>query len=100
MTNQKTHCGRCGKDCRYNPELWPEFVSVGELTELSAPYSIYGVKSLCKECGDKANSFLNYYGKKKKSDRIKLAEFIKSGIVSAKLTKNAYTSLMNGGYYD
>ena len=96
----KTHCDRCGKDCRWvDHGRITNFVPDDYLTTLISSYSKWGVLSVCKSCGDKCNSFVSYYGVKKYKDKLALMYFLQSGKVSKPLTEKAYSGLMNGGYF-
>ena len=48
----KSDCDRCGDNCG-----WFEFTDIKEI------YRVGGVDWVCRKCGDKADSFVNYYGK-------------------------------------
>ena len=47
--------------------------------EIRDIYRTKFTKSVCKNCGDRANSFVNYWGKKKESDLLALNYFLRSG---------------------
>lgn len=95
----KTHCDRCGVDCRPYPDRYPAFIPVGDLVELTPFYTTIFTKHLCSKCGDEANSFINYYGRKRESDIANLRQYLKSGSVSSITVDRIYSQLMNGGYY-
>lgn len=97
QNKQKTHCDRCGKDCRHNEHS--NFVLAGELVEVKSVWQSVGVTHVCKLCGNKANSFIDYYGKKTSKDKIALKNYLQSGDVSSIVTIRTYSSLINGGYY-
>lgn len=92
----KTHCDRCGKDCR-NGKF--NFVPPWELVELKRIYKTRFVEFVCKGCGDVANSFVNYYGKKKPEDMLTVNKFLRNGKVSGELEISIYSQLNNAGYY-
>ena len=94
-----THCDRCGKDCRAYPDIHPEFVPVGELTEVKPFYQVIGVTHVCYECGEQGNKFIGYFGRKRAEDLRNLRNFLVNGPVSSKVIDRVYSQLMNGGYY-
>lgn len=61
-------CDRCGKNCGWF-----------NLTEMRDTYKVGGIVEVCNRCGDKANSFVNYYGAKKEKDRNSVFNFLLSG---------------------
>ena len=63
--------------------------------EIKEIYRVHGLKDICENCCDKANKFINYWGKKKKSDLADLKGYLNSG----KKVKNKFNAQMNGGYY-
>jgi len=89
-------CDRCGKDCKH-PQY--DFVCCGDLVDLKKSYQVYGVQKLCKHCGDKANKFVDYYGKKHSQDLRNLRAYLLSGTRSMVLSQQLYNSLHNAGYY-
>lgn len=96
MKLAKTHCDRCGKNCVM---LFPDFVPLGELTELLDCYKVHGVTHLCSSCGSEAGSFVNYYGVKKTEDKIALSNFLQSGKVSGPIIRKLHDQLTNAGYF-
>ena len=94
--NMKTNCDRCGHDCSYNGR---DFVLVGELIELKDVWKSHAVDYLCKPCGDKANSFISYWGKKLTKDKQALSDYLFSGVVSQPKSTALYSQLSNAGYY-
>jgi len=92
----KTHCDRCGKDCRIDNY---DFVLPWELLELKPPYKTRYVTHVCKICGNIANSYVNYWGQKNTNDKLALNEFLNSGPISGPLTNRLYAQLNFAGYY-
>lgn len=70
-----------------------------ELIKLLSIYQTKIVTHVCKSCGDQANSYVNYYGKKKQEDKKALNKFLRSGPISAKREDKLYSMLNNAGYY-
>ena len=64
------------------------------LNEIRLIYRIHGMLELCESCGDKSSKFINYYGKKKESDLLKLKNYFNSG----RMILNKYSAMMNAGY--
>lgn len=95
----KTHCDRCGMDCREITCGFIEFVPIGKLVEVKPFYQVTGVTHVCHECADKGNKFINYFGRKRKEDLRGLHNFLVNGPVSSKVVDRVYSQLMNGGYY-
>jgi hypothetical protein len=62
-------CDRCGVSCGWV-----------NLTDMRDIYKIGGIMEICTKCADKANSFVNYYGKKKEKDKSDLFNFLLSGV--------------------
>jgi hypothetical protein len=58
------------------------------------------MKKVCNECGEKASSYVNYYGVKKKKDVEKLLEYLKSGGHYQKVVCREFSKTMNAGYYE
>lgn len=83
-----TQCDRCGLIVDYAFQL-------GEVKSL---YSHCGVFKICRKCGDKANSFVNYWGDKSKRDINKLIDFLTTGKLIIKTNINLYSMLTNAGY--
>jgi hypothetical protein len=75
-------CDICGIDC-------------DSVTELKAIYQTPQLKALCNSCGEVADSFVNYYGKKKPEDVARLHLFLMSG----KRQVDILTATMNAGYF-
>lgn len=96
----KTHCDRCGKDCRckYHGHTY-DFVVNGELTDLRFTYNQWGVTHVCKSCGDVCDKIVGYWGEKKKSDILRLMYYLQSGLTSKPKTLKLYSSLSQAGYY-
>lgn len=91
-------CDRCGVDCTR------EFLGK-RIAVLDSDYfiirDIYRTRftiNLCNPCGKKADSFVNYWGKKKEADIIKLNLFLRNGAASKKNELDYLNSLMNAGY--
>lgn len=96
----KTHCDRCGKDCRVMTFGFIEFVPSDRLVEVKKFYQVIGVTHICDKCTFTANKFINYFGKKSPQDLKSLRDFLVSGAVSSKAIDKVYSQLMNGGYYE
>ena len=62
--------------------------------DLRSNYSVHGFKTVCPKCGDKANSFVNYWGKKKLKDKVNLKMYLNGGIMA----QRKYSQLINAGY--
>lgn len=92
-----THCDRCGSDCRCNDR---DFVLTGELIELKDIWKSHAVDYLCKSCGDKANSFIGYWGRKSTKDKQALSNYLFSGVISQPKSIELYSQLSNAGYYE
>ena len=65
-------------------------------TPLKDIYNAHGLGVFCDECGDKANSFLSYWGEKNQIDKEKLFNFVNCGDVPAR----KFSAMMNGGYFN
>jgi len=91
-------CDRCGVDCRANKTAG--YIQPWELLEIKEAYKTIFVSKLCLSCSSKANSFLNYYGEKKKADLRALADYLRSGERSGLAEINAYSAMQNAGYYE
>lgn len=96
----KTHCDRCGKDCRVTAFGYIEFVPLYKLVEVKKSYQVIGVTHICDKCAVIANKFVDYYGKKSPKDLQSLREFLANGAISSKVIGKVYSQLMNGGYYE
>ena len=59
-------------------------------------YMVSEHKEPCPTCGDKAGSFVNYYGKKKQRDLEGLHNFLVSGV----LPMRKYQQQINAGYIE
>lgn len=98
--NKPYECDRCGKDCRYNPKLYKDFVLTDELLDLKSTYQIWNVRKICWNCTIVANSFVDYYGVKSEWDKAQLKEYLQSGIKARQTEINLYNQLMYAGYYN
>ena len=89
MSNKKSkQCLVCGvKYCDRQPQYY-------RMRDVRDCYLVSEHKDLCAKCGDKANSFLDYWGVKRKSDKEKLHNFLVSGV----LPMVKYNAQMNAGY--
>jgi hypothetical protein len=65
-----------------------------DFSEVLKNYRV-GYVDICGRCGQKADSFINYYGKKKESDLKRLHKFLVSGV----LPMRDFSKLMNAGYF-
>jgi hypothetical protein len=83
------HCDRCGCSVKY------EFI---DFKTVMAIYQIFGAKKMCYPCGDKTDSFISYYGVKKREDIQRMRVFIQSGSLLKSITESAYSQLVNAGY--
>ncbi len=77
-----TQCDRCG---------WLEL----HMEKLLKPYQRSELVNICSKCAPKANSFLNYYGIKKKKDIENLMNYL----LSDNHQKNKMVAMMNAGYF-
>jgi len=91
----KTHCDRCGKDCRMGKF---KIVPTWELVELRTIYQTNFVAHVCRGCGNIADSYVNYWGEKKPEDIIALNQFLNTGKVSMSKHLDLYSMLNNAGY--
>lgn len=64
------------------------------MEEIKDIYSIGNHKVICSKCGEKANAFVNYWGKKKERDLKDLNLFLLNGV----LPQREFKELMNAGY--
>lgn len=80
-------CGACGLSCDYRDS---RYFSFGELK----PQYRVGFADVCGKCGNNADSFICYYGKKAEKDLTDLHNFLISGIVPT----NDFLAMMNAGY--
>ena len=83
MSDIKNTCDRCGYKCGWF-----------NLNDLRDIYRVGGIVNLCNRCGDRANSFVDYYGKKKEKDKKDLSDFLMSG----ELVKKRFDEINNAGY--
>jgi bacterioferritin-associated ferredoxin len=83
MSNELKPCPICSKKV----EPWAR--------ELRSIYNLHGIGSICASCGDKADSFVGYWGHKNQEDKNKLFDFINGG----DLLRRKFSSLMNAGYF-
>ena len=71
----------------------------GELSWFSEPlrsnYNDHKLGSLCIKCMKKADSFVNYWGRKKEKDKRALLSFINNGIEP----QRRLFAMMNAGYW-
>lgn len=75
-------CDRCGDDkCFCN--------------DLRLQWRRSELVSICENCSDKADSFINYYGKKKPKDIESLMMYLTSG----RKQKEIFSAMMSAGYY-
>lgn len=58
-------------------------------------YNVHMLGSLCSKCGDKADSFIDYYGKKDEADLKLLFDFVSSGIEPQRQLQ----AMMSAGYW-
>lgn len=82
-------CLKCG--VTHDNHHWQFFY----MYDLRDFYSVLGLQVLCQKCGDKANSFVNYFGKKKDEDIKAVHDYLITGVVPTRI----YQAMMNGGYY-
>ena len=79
----KSTCDRCGDKCGWF-----------NLTDIKPIYRVGGIVDVCRSCANKANSFVNYYGKKTEKDKQNLSCFLMSG----KLVLERFNQIMYAGY--
>ncbi len=80
-------CGVCGFSCDWQDG---RYFSFGEIKE---QYRV-GFVDICGMCGDKANSFICYYGEKSQKDLMDLHRFLVSGVAPM----SDFFAMMNAGY--
>jgi len=68
------------------------------LLELKNSYRTIFVSKLCAGFSAKANSFIDYYGKKKDSDVCALHKYLGNGSRSKAAELSAYNAMNNAGY--
>lgn len=78
-------CGIVFRDNKYG--YW-------DIEQIRKIYSVCNNLDMCAKCARKADSFVDYYGKKKPEDVAKLKRFLLSGYQA----KKDFSALMNGGY--
>ena len=83
-----TICGVCGKKSELTRHRYGEFHEIKDIYRV-------GFKYVCTECGDKANSFVSYYGYKSGQGRMALNKFLISGFAPMR----DYSAMINGGYF-
>ncbi len=64
------------------------------VTELKSIYKMEDLERLCNDCGNVANSFINYYGQKNQED----INLLNSYLVSGDRQIGIFAAKMNGGY--
>lgn len=87
MSNHCKTCDRCLKKQRDGGRF--ELFS-----ELKTSYRLKGIRWLCQSCSEQADSFINYYGEKKREDLHRLSTFLKQSYVY----ESDLFSLLNAGY--
>jgi len=66
------------------------------MCELRSVYRIFpDIVDICDECGVSLNQHLNYWGKKKESDKLKVRQILMDG----KLVNDRFKQLMCAGYF-
>ena len=66
------------------------------MRELRSIYRIFpDIVDVCDKCGDKLNQHVNYWGKKKESDKLKVRQILMTG----ELVNNRFKQLMYAGYF-
>lgn len=88
MSGAELQCSVCGLRCTYRDFRYWGFAKISEIYQV-------GYEDICERCGDKANRFVNYYGKKKPDDKEALRLFLVGGA----LPMRDYSALANAGYY-
>jgi len=86
-TKQCLVCGKLRTDADYDYYL---------MTELFDTYKVCDISTICFDCESVASKFIEYYGVKKEEDKLKLKNFLLSGV----LPKRQFQMQMNGGYCD
>jgi hypothetical protein len=85
LSKQCFVCGGIAKSTSY------DYYGFAEVTK---SYQV-GYADICEMCGQKADQFINYYGKKKESDLKRLHKFLVSGV----LPMRDFSKLINAGYF-
>lgn len=85
---KKRSCGVCGLTVSNDNPQYYRFL------EIRGVYQV-GFSDICENCGNKASSFVDYYGIKRDCDLINLNQFLCGGIV----VMQQYSQLVNAGYY-
>ena len=65
------------------------------MREVRGAWAVHGMTSICETCGDKANKFISYSGKKKEEDKAKLKSYLNTGA----MVQRKYSAQINAGYY-
>ncbi len=65
------------------------------MREVKSVLAVHGMTSICGSCGDKASKFINYWGKKKRKDRVALNNYLNTGA----MVQKKYSAQINAGYY-
>lgn len=65
------------------------------MREIKDVWRIHGMTDICECCGNKADKFIDYYGKKKKQDKQKLKSYLNTGV----MVQKKYSAQINAGYY-
>ena len=89
LKNKVRQCHVCGivfRDTEYG--YW-------NMETIRECYAVTDNLDMCAKCARKADSFVDYYGKKRESDKAKLRQFLLAGFQATR----DFNSLMNGGYY-
>jgi hypothetical protein len=84
MQSWESTCQVCGKTKSH----W-------DMAEVRSVYRVLpDVADVCYKCGEKMNSHVDYYGKKKQKDK----DAVKSILLNGFAVNQRYSALMNAGY--
>ena len=70
-----------------------------QIRSLKSIFQTKTIKSLCEDCGKKADSFVDNYGVKTDKQITSLMRFLNNGKKSNYEDNKLFTSLNNAGYY-
>ncbi len=74
--------------------VFNSMVSYYDFGSVKSCYRSGGFIDVCDSCGAKANSYVDYHGKKSKKDIANLESFLLTGVMPMR----KYNALMFGGY--
>ena len=65
------------------------------MREIKDVWRVHGMADICECCGNKADRFIAYYGKKKLQDKQRLKSYLNTGA----MVQKKYSAQINAGYY-